>query len=270
MTPTEALRATEMIAAVGVFLCAAEAIRLPEVHDDRGLLSWAVTSTGFEGFPWPRFVRGLDRILSYRRFRILNATRVAALFPLFWLSGPAHAVFASVVTVVGVLLFVRSHYGQDGADQVLTLVFGTAALAEAVGTETARALAVGSLGVHACLAYFFAGITKWAGPGWRTGRSLTAIFSTQLYGSPFLHRRLAHRPRLARLVAHLGMAWEVGFPIMLVLPAPFAASILLMGIGFHLITAVFMGLNTFLWAFLALYPGAWYLHGLLRRLIEQS
>ena len=48
--------------------------------------------------------------------------------------------------------------------------------------------------------------------------------------------------------------WESCFPLLLVAPRPLAILFLLMGIAFHGGAALFMGLNTFFWTFVATYP----------------
>jgi hypothetical protein len=45
---------------------------------------------------------------------------------------------------------------------------------------------------------------------------------------------------------------------MLIAPRPLAILLLLSGIAFHVTAAIAMGLNTFLWSFLATYPALVY------------
>jgi hypothetical protein len=50
----------------------------------------------------------------------------------------------------------------------------------------------------------------------------------------------------------------VSFPVVLVAPREVCWGYLACGVLFHLGTAITMGLNKFVWAFLALYPAALY------------
>jgi hypothetical protein len=70
----------------------------------------------------------------------------------------------------------------------------------------------------------------------------------------FLRRHPALLPWLSRSV----VAAECLFPLALVTPLPVSLALLAGGLAFHLLAAVFMGLNTFLWSFAATYPAILY------------
>jgi uncharacterized membrane protein (DUF485 family) len=65
---------------------------------------------------------------------------------------------------------------------------------------------------------------------------------------------LSEHSALARAATLAVLAWECAFPLVLVLPAPFAYVMLALGVLFHVTNAVVMGLNTFVWSFVATYP----------------
>jgi hypothetical protein len=57
----------------------------------------------------------------------------------------------------------------------------------------------------------------------------------------------------------LGLAWsvivlETLFPLCVIVHPPLFWVFLLWGLGFHIFCAFFMGLNNFVWAFVATYP----------------
>jgi hypothetical protein len=60
------------------------------------------------------------------------------------------------------------------------------------------------------------------------------------------------------------MVMETLFPLCLVLPAPWGWALLGWGVLFHVLCAVIMGFNGFLWAFLAAYPAIRYVAAALR------
>jgi hypothetical protein len=47
---------------------------------------------------------------------------------------------------------------------------------------------------------------------------------------------------------------ECAFPLVVIAPFPLMVVLLSLGMLFHLLCAVIMGLNSFLWAFVATYP----------------
>jgi hypothetical protein len=67
-----------------------------------------------------------------------------------------------------------------------------------------------------------------------------------------------------------GLTWSVVAPepalgagLVVFLPSPWAWLLLAWGASFHVATAVMMGLNSFVWAFIAIYPALIYMHTLL-------
>ena len=62
------------------------------------------------------------------------------------------------------------------------------------------------------------------------------------------------RPKLSLGLCWLVILGETLFPIVLILPPDALYVVLGASIVFHFMTAYFMGLNTFVWAFIATYP----------------
>jgi hypothetical protein len=77
-----------------------------------------------------------------------------------------------------------------------------------------------------------------------------------MYGRQPIAAFLYGHPRVARTAGRAVIAMELSLPLALVLPDPLALGLLGVGVLFHLSTAVVMGLNNFLLAFLAAYPSA--------------
>jgi hypothetical protein len=165
-----------------------------------------------------------------------------------------------VGTVAGLSIAIglRSPYGQDGADQMTVVTFGGLTLAHVSGSPTAGKAFLWFVAGQACLSYMTAGLAKLGSAGWRDGSHLISIFNTQIYGFPQLATYLSTRPALATLLARFVIFAASCFPLVLLAPRPLAILFLLFGIMFHATAAVFMGLNTFLWSFLAAYPAIMY------------
>lgn len=259
--PSLALGFTERIAAVGAVLASLELLARPAVLRADGLLSWPVARLRSARLSAGPAAAVLDPLLATPGVYALGAVRAAGgtvvvLAP----SGSVPSVAALTVTALSsLLLMTRTSYGNDGADQMLLLVLVPSALARLVGSDRALTYALWFIAVQCCLAYVTSGLGKVAGRSWRDGTGLVGVLTTRTYGRPTLARLLRQRLGLARLLSWWVIAVEVAFPLVLVAPRPVVVLLLAAGLTFHVTTAVVMGLNSFVWAFLAAYPALVYL-----------
>jgi hypothetical protein len=144
-----------------------------------------------------------------------------------------------------------------GADSQLTLiVYSAIALTLLSDTPVAAAYCLYFLTLQLCFAYFAAGYHKLRSRAWRSGAALPGSLSTRLFGSPRAAAWLDRHRSFARSLSWAAMVLEVSFPLVLVAPREVCLFYFAFGILFHLSTALTMGLNKFIWAFLALYPAA--------------
>ena len=106
------------------------------------------------------------------------------------------------------------------------------------------------IALQSVLSYGTAGIAKLVSPIWRRGDAVLGVFSTGVYGLDSVARFLRGRSLVNYLLCWSVMLIESGFLVALLLPFPYAFMFLVWGAGFHLLCAIIMGLNNFLWAFL--------------------
>ena len=248
------------LAAVSIVITSTEYLAAPRHLRDDGLMSWTVSSARESWLVTTAIGRGLEAIFAYPRVLVLIALRgvlaLALLFGPSWMSGQAAIV--GTLALTSVLVMLRSIYGQDGADHMVVIVYVSLTLAALVPTPTARAAALWFIALQGCLSYATAGIAKVISPLWRDGTHLIRVMGTKSYGNPTVSDYLnAHRV-VARMVAIFIILWESAFPFVLFLPAPAAAAVLVVGALFHLSNAFVMGLNTFVWSFIATYPAILY------------
>jgi hypothetical protein len=217
------------------------------------------------------------RILSLRPGLIFRGERAQSLFwdrSVLWVLGARTAAAVGLVAASGPLwqcatllvlvatawfLTKRTWLGEDGADQMGQLV-SIGALLMAAGLalgQTALSFA-GALLIAGQLAisYFFAGFSKLLSAEWRRGQAVVGVMGTHSYG-----HTLGARFAGGSAVLSIGFCWlvfglETLFPLMLLLPHDLFLVALAVFFLFHLGTAYFMGLNTFVWAFAAAYPAA--------------
>jgi hypothetical protein len=172
--------------------------------------------------------------------------------------GPLNAVGAlGCVAVLFSQLSIqwRRTIAGDGAEQLSILIAVTSVLAF-FPSPSSRAATVGALFVAAqvLLSYFTAGAVKLSSPLWRRDAILASILATHRFGSPSVAEALSDRRRLCLLLQWGVISLELCFPLALVLPRWAFIAFLGAGLAFHAACALLMGLNTFVWSFLATYP----------------
>ena len=255
-----ALMTCQRIAAVGIALTSLEYIvRNKDLNDD-GLMSWMVCRLRHRVFSHGRFAAFLDFMLRHPNVMYAYAVRMAlGIALLVSRPGAVNCALLSVTTLLSLLLLSRQPYGSDGADQATNIVLLSLTVAALARTEMALTACAWFLAGQCCLSYLTAGLAKVSNPEWRSGRALVGILGTHMYGNPALARFLRGQPR--RLARGMGMAVVAGeclLPLMLVAPKAWLPAFLIAGLMFHISTAVAMGLNSFLWAFPAMYPAIAY------------
>lgn len=154
----------------------------------------------------------------------------------------------------------RRRVGGDGGEQMINIVL----IASSIGltfsfTASVQRAAAVFIALQSCLAYFAAGMAKLLSPLWRSGDAVRAIVNTHTHGSQGLVALLSKHSGLARMLNWGLIGAELTFPMVLIVPKEICIAILGLGLFFHLSNAVVMGLNNFVWAFLATYPCIYYL-----------
>jgi hypothetical protein len=160
-----------------------------------------------------------------------------------------------VLTFLGCLVIPLT----KGADAQLTLItYSAMALTLLSDTPVAAGYCLDFLTLQLCLAYFAAGSHKLRSPYWRSGYALPGLLSARLFGFPGFGAWLDRHGLVAWCLSWATIGWQVSFPVVLIAPREIGLFYLACGVLFHLSTAFTMGLNKFIWAFLALYPAAIY------------
>jgi hypothetical protein len=225
---------------------------------DSGLTPWSVarlryriTGTGLSGFL-------LDLVLRYPV--VLGLVALQGALAAITLAGPETMICSGwlLLAQAGLawLFLLRNRYGHDGADQMTSIAYASLGMACAVPTPLVQRCCLWFLTAQLCLSYLVSGLAKVPERGWRDGSYLTGVCGLRMYGNPRLAEFLSARPALARWLSRGILAWEIAFVLVLVLPMPAALAFLAAGLVFHLLIAVIMGLNSFVWSFPAIYPAA--------------
>lgn len=255
-----AFRKVEMLTSVGAVISALEMLTVAPTYDDKGLFGWPVSRTRLPGLhKGPG--RHLDALLRYPQVVGVMQTRLLSGLALLSprASRRSRAAGLAGLTGTAAAMQLRSHYGADGADHFAFINAAVSLLEKLFPNDRkAREFALAFIAAQACLSYFTSGAVKLTSPVWRSGDAITGVFRTRTYGDRFFYQIFRDRPQLAKAMAWTVMLAEVAFPLVLVAPKPVARAILANGVMFHLGNARFMGLNRFLWSFVASYPAVSY------------
>jgi hypothetical protein len=252
-----AMALVAILAAVATVVCSAELLVRPGVMLDTGLSSWTVSQLAAGWLSGRRFHYIIGWALDARRVRWLLLLRLSCGVVLLFSAIVFPSVMgfaAAVIALVSALLVLRSSYGHDGADQLLVATFFAVALSQLRGAGHAVEIALWFIALLSCLSYLSAGVSKLLSPMWRNGTALPGILATDIYGHPFARLVIQSLPMNGRIACWTVIIFECAFPLVLLGWVPLTISLIIVGLTFHLSTAIFMHLNSFLWAFCATYP----------------
>lgn len=255
---TSLLAVAAKLCCVGIALQSAEFLSVGEELRDRGLLGWQ------------RAVRAkapVRRALQYSQAfpfcgLILAGRLVAALA---CLALPYGGILA--LCLLGVLTLAQLYYNRRfqlvfaNSDHMTLIVLAAVTVACFPGASVRlKAAALGFLAFQCLLAYTAGGIDKISAGHWRTGRRLVYVFQDSAHRFPPLGRWLARHERIAVVLSLSIILWETLFVVGLFLPTPGFWLFVATGLLFHATIAILMALPGFFWAFAATYPGLYFVH----------
>ncbi|MEP6717029.1 MAG: hypothetical protein ABJC09_15775 [Terriglobia bacterium] len=251
------ITAAEATALTARLCCVARAICLLEWALNRremrpgGVLNWSIA--GLVDFSAHGLVKSrleaLTARLSHRAFLallVLDGLVTTALF-IF----PANPILLGAAASLLLIQMKRHYLCYDGADEAVFFCLMALTVGKITGADRLTAWFIAA---EACLAYLVAGIYKAASPFWKGGQALLLITRTRLFGREDVAKILRRHVRITAASEFAIVFWESVFPIALFVPPEVLIPILAVGLFFHLSCAWIMGLNTFLWAFGAMYP----------------
>lgn len=261
----DVMRLTSACAAVGIALNTSEL--LANWRANTTFFDWRILRTKYPALlRRPALGRIVDRLMSDRVFPVVLLLGAAsALAVPFLIDRPAAALTCASVTLgVHLLTHFRLVYGMDGSDQMQTVVWGAIVVYLGAASEVGRTAAVWFLAAQLALSYMTSGIAKAISPLWRSGRAVAEVVGTASYGTRgFLD--IVQRYRLSYALSWGTILFEVAGPLCITLGVGPTLAFLAAGVAFHVGIAAVMGLNSFVWAFLATYPAVLFVAASLRR-----
>lgn len=248
------------LACLGASVSTLEWLHCRDQLKDDGLFSWTVIGSRNATLSSGLLGRCCDRLLSFRPFVVVLIVRFVTLLALP-ISLEAHRGSIAALTIVilsSLLLHLRSPWGMDGSDQMLTQVFGALFLSELAGSPLAYKACLWYIAGQSCLSYLTAGVAKAWSPHWHGTNAVFAIFNTRTYGYEPAARFLLRRPRVTKVLTWGAVVMECAFSLALIVGFPGSLIFVAWGFSFHVMNAVVMGLNSFFWAFVSTYPAVIY------------
>lgn len=251
-----------IICSIGLIVSTLEFLSIWRSFRIDGAYSWGVFSATL---PMTRSImlkKLMDTVFDAPGVVVLLSIRMLTL--VFVILAPIYSVSFRVsltLLILSILLLNwRKAFGDDGSDQMNTIILIATWLCTAT-IESSLLLKVGLwfIALQSILSYCTAGVAKLISKKWRSGDALWQVLSTGSYGSAWIAKFLRDRPLLNYLLCWSVMLVESGFFLVLILHFPYSAMFLVWGVTFHLSNAIIMGLNTFLWSFLATYPAIIYI-----------
>jgi len=261
-SPFDALSLMLRIGSIGVAIGSLELLVRPADLRPIGLLDGEAQLTR------ARWLLALGFLAPAKIALALTGARLAAACAVLVAGGNFEVARAGAIVIAAatLLLRFRTPLGIHASGSMVMITFTAAALGLVAGTELSMTFALGFIAAQSCLAYFVAGASKLREPSRRSGQAIPLLSSTLMWGNRPQAVLLSTHHRLAVALCWITMLGECAVPLALVLPLPAALVVLGGAALFHIMTAIDMGLNSFVWAFGSTYPAilfCWYgLHGL--------
>ena len=242
---------------VGISMSTIELLYNWKSFKNNRLYSWKVIAT-LRYFNEKNPIHQLTNILlKYPNFLGILVFRLVIILllvlPGIWTYSQAPLLLMLVLT--SLLINYRSPFGQDGSDQMSSIVIVVLFLYH-INPENLIVAQAGIwfIALQSLLSYFTAGFFKAKGEKWtKRPNAVYLIFNTATYGSKPIAGYLQGRQAAITFLTWSTVAVEVAFPLVLFTGYPGMIIFLGWGLSFHLMNALVMGLNSFLWAFLATY-----------------
>lgn len=242
---------------IGISISTIELLYNWRNFQDNRLYSWKVIATRHAYSEKSLKYRLAHQLLKYPNFIGVIILRLAVILllviPGIW--GFSQAPLFLVLVLTSLLINYRSPFGQDGSDQMSAIV-SIVLLLYHINPENTTVAQAGLwfIALQSLLSYFTAGFFKAKGEKWTTRpNAVYLIFNTATYGSKPIAGYLQNRQMAITFLTWSTVAVEVTFPLVLITGYPGMIVFLGWGLAFHLMNALVMGLNSFLWAFLATY-----------------
>lgn len=227
-----------------------EMLRLKVAWADDGLYPWAILRKNI------RFARPMmDLIFKENIFHKLILLNLACALALL-IFGSSWIILYPLLFIC--LVFIRLGGSFNGGSDAMTALVLAACAARVVfpDSEKIAKFCLWYLAFQIVLSYFVAGIVKIRKSSWRRGDALKVLFAKSNYIVPGKVLRLFNLPFVSLVACWVILIFECSFPLVL-LKHDLALIYIGLALMFHLANFYLLGLNRFVWAWVAAYPALW-------------
>ena len=225
-----------------------------------GIFSWdsrkarVASLLGAKSVPALTLLFKFPNILFLFVFRVLCCIALLAFLGNYFLMG----VLCIFISGISIIISIRGNEGTTGADSMAVITIATAAFCLTSQVPFVWKAGLTFIGCQLALAYATAGWLRIVQPTWRSGADLLLVLRQVTYGNKMVWNYLVNRPKMAMVTSMAILLFECSAPFVLFMPVYLVIAYLCIGLFFHISNAIFMGLNTFFWAFGATYlPFLW-------------
>jgi len=255
-------RLTSFFLSIGLLIGALEDLYTFPIFQSNGLLSWKVSRVLLRWSCKGGIAKCVHFFLNDFSFKMSIYLRIvgSTLLFVFALFNVVSPVLFIALLVLNMFVFLRTPYSLDGGYQMSIMVLLGTSLGSLWGLDSKLAqFGLFFIGAQLAACYMISGVTKLVSPIWRRSYAMNAVFATKTYGHPFIYNLISRSPWIGRFATWSVILFEILFFTVFFFNPWMSFLFLFMGFLFHLGNAIFMGLNDFLFAFLAAYPAFVYL-----------
>lgn len=256
---------------IGQIISSLEFVSIRREFKNEGLFSWRILKfQNNQHISSPFLGAIVNKLFNYTGFMTLLFVRIIALclLILFPIDSLFFTIVALLLSAILLIMQYRQSYGGEGSDQMSIIISICLLLGAGVFLDTLLSkVSLWFIAAQSCLSYSAAGIAKLVSPIWRSGNAISNIFNTVSFGSYLMSKFLSRYAIISYILSWIVILFETCFPLCLVTPVAVTFFILFCGFIFHLINAMAMGLNSFLWIFIATYPAIIYTSSSIKSLI---
>jgi hypothetical protein len=229
-----------------------------KLYSDGHLLSWKVHRRQKEHASGSSFKEiFLDFVFKYPNFLFLNGIKLllALAFLFSWENNNNIIYWIIPFLITNILTGMRNLHVNNGSDQLANMILISISIIYLTGnTSFIRNISLFFIACQGALAYLTSGFFKLIVPNWMNGSYLEQVLCTRTFGHRYLKACMDHWKPGYRILSLMMICWELLMGVAFLFPPGICLAILAGGVAFHLSVAIVMGFNTFLWAFLAVYP----------------
>jgi hypothetical protein len=250
---SETLLVIEILFGFSILIQTIELLNLRPQYSDDGIWSWDILKLDFPTYS-QEFLRFFLEPSSFLRIVVARLILIFGLVAIHFFAMNRDTSFsylihflecAVVLTLFLLTILISLRFRgvfNGGSDYMTMIVISTLTFSKIFSSFEKLALIY--LATQTMLSYFVPGFIKLISQDWKSGKALNTFFKIS-------------NPRFAIFGSWLVIIFECLSPLMLI-NTYVAMAILTMAFIFHLANFYFMGLNRFLWAWLAAYPAIVY------------